>query len=585
MFGLQLFRKPYRPLKLARDEHVVRYVNGTTAIVVQDSGISRKQYTVHSTVPLATKGRTPRAQHAVRADDASDPATSAGSSGGGIEPVNLALQPVDGSFDTENSADPVDISTNPADGVSFPEQSYSVHLQTQSAGADTGGSSSSSDSGELVGDTAWFGNVATNEDLAVMPLATGAELSLQLRGLNSPQDSELVFHLPPDTQLRMAPDGSGEAQIVHGGLIVGGILPPSATDAAGTSVPVTLALDPSDPDALSMDVANLSSYQLPVMVDPEILNFQVNTGSWYASAFNGWTFVSSTPTISGVKDPSTSVNGLYITANGAPADSIGEWYYQAPAGSYVQEVDFDAPINGPSNDCMMEGIYSSTLQEPALGLDFRTVGSTASVIPSPNVQCGNYDLNENETHCAGTSCTPGWDGAAAQFLDQDTAYEGMVTQSTNTSALLYMYGATVWLYDDIPPNLTVSGSGYEPSTAITSPTNLALSLNATDGSTSVPSGGVVTIVSEVNGLPTAWANPQTCPNGGCSLSLNATFNTGQLPKPDGFMVEVLRTDLGEERARARHQPGRPREIARSSSRVASCSLGERCTGSGACDAQ
>src|ERR1700683_3129770 len=141
---------------------------------------------------------------------------------------------------------------------------------------------------------------------------------------------------------------------------------------------------------------------------------------------------------------------------------------------------------------MEEGIYSTWLQSWATGVDGQTIVNpvtgvtTTAQIGSPSLECSNdsYSMNESEIHCPGSTCTPGWDGAVAQSLDSDTAIEGMFTNGPSTGALLYMYGAAVWLYDDIPPAVSVSGSGYDPTGPITTPTNLSMTTTASTSAAS-----------------------------------------------------------------------------------------------------
>ncbi|MDQ6778291.1 MAG: integrin alpha, partial [Actinomycetota bacterium] len=458
-FGSALFAAARNPLRLHKGQRVTGFSNAYTAKVVEGRGSRAKHYTVVSTVPL-TAGRPVMRNSVSKTGGNTSASGTSGTGTGTSAPVDLTLASNGGSFTTTNSPSPLTISTDPTKGLSFSRSSYSVHLQRRADGKPQ-------DPGQLVGNTAWFGNVAQNEDLAVTPTDTGAELSLQIRGLDSPQTTNLVFDLPAGSALQMTPGGSGSAEIVHGQEKIAAILAPSAVDAAGTAVPVTLSVGPDssgDRNVLSMHVANLDQYQLPILEDPVLANYQIGTGT-VTDPFTGWNFYSTSPQTNCVNSCNASGawvfapgqwNGLYIDST-APAGNFAEWAYAAPAGAHIARVDFGQPYLRPSNSCAIEGIWSNSNAnwEPGQTLTISNGQATWSNAEATAL-CDNEVYTNTDYHCVGFNYCAGPD-PAYPATDGNTAIFGLVNTGQSQDGVAYLYGAAVWLADTTPPTVNIGG--------------------------------------------------------------------------------------------------------------------------------
>ena len=120
--------------------------------------------------------------------------------------------------------------------------------------------------GSLQGASVLYANTQADTDTLAKPTSVGFELSSILRSEDSPH--ELYYHLGlPSGASLVQHDDRGPIQIVSGGGILGMVMPPSAVDAVGAAVPVSMSVKG---DLLALDVST-GEYQYPLDVDPEYL--------------------------------------------------------------------------------------------------------------------------------------------------------------------------------------------------------------------------------------------------------------------------------------------------------------------------
>lgn len=169
-----------------------------------------------------------------------------------------------------------------------------------------------------------YPNVATDTDFSVAPTPTGVETLTTIRSAESPDSETLRLDLPEGDTLVQEEAG---AVVDREGRKVASILPPTATDADGAAVPVTMTVEG---DSLTLEVLPGPTTAYPLLLDPI-----VESDDWYdaetTTGQGGWHFVTNIPPTPGVT-PIANNQGLDIWAhdgwyyNGSQAG----WYYYVP---------------------------------------------------------------------------------------------------------------------------------------------------------------------------------------------------------------------------------------------------------------
>jgi RHS repeat-associated protein len=236
------------PPSLPAGQRIVRYMGARTAQLSLAGG---KHAVIESLGPIATPAGPDR-----------------------YRPVNLALADRGGSFVPANSDVAVQIPKRLSSGVALPGIGVSL-MPTNSSGAPLAGGQ-----GALDGASVIYANTQTDADTLVKPTIEGFEINSLLRSSDSP--SELYFRVGVPRGARLIQDRrSGAVSIVEEGQALAGILPPSARDAAGTAVPVSMSVSG---DMLTLMVhLGSGSYQFPVAVDPTVTDntlFAVRGTDW-----------------------------------------------------------------------------------------------------------------------------------------------------------------------------------------------------------------------------------------------------------------------------------------------------------------
>jgi RHS repeat-associated protein len=217
-------------------------------------------------------------------------------------PVSLALGEVNGAFESKR----------PVVGVRIPKK-LSEGVQLRSAGVsltpvDASGAPLNGAEGVLEGADAFYANTQTDMDDLVKPTTEGFAADTVLRSVASPE--QLSFHvgMPAGAEL-VQPNGAlGPILVVKEGTTLAIISAPTATDAAGTQVPVTLSLSGA---TLTMTVAHpAGAYQYPILVDPTVED------PWVDIPGN-WAFATSDPS-----EIKLSTSNHYIEGSDPP---VGEW--------------------------------------------------------------------------------------------------------------------------------------------------------------------------------------------------------------------------------------------------------------------
>ena len=239
------------PAGIFDDLHVEKFLADNVAVIAageqpespteEDSGQAGYQGAtlMQSTVPLRTEGPS-----------------------GNEETVDLGLRHTEGELQPANPLVEVGIPQELGEGIELPESGVTIEL----AGAPEDLSPSTVD--QSVG---FYPNVATDTDLAVAPAPTGVETLTQMRSADSPRSQTFELGLPDGASLEA--EGGG-AKVTREGETILGVAPPTAIDATGGEVPVSLAVSGS---SLTLIVSPAPSTRYPILVDPLFQTYE-----WYA---------------------------------------------------------------------------------------------------------------------------------------------------------------------------------------------------------------------------------------------------------------------------------------------------------------
>jgi YD repeat-containing protein len=179
---------------------------------------------------------------------------------GHLEPIDLALRDSGSYFMPTTSQVPVRISKAISNGVRASQSGVSL-TPTDAKGEALHGSE-----GSLQGASVLYANTQTDADTLAKPTSRGFELSTILRSEASPHVLYYRLGVPSGTSL-IQHQRRGPIEIVSHGALLGMVMPPTAVDATGANVPVTMGIKG---DLLRLNVDDTSrEVQYPLAVDPE----------------------------------------------------------------------------------------------------------------------------------------------------------------------------------------------------------------------------------------------------------------------------------------------------------------------------
>jgi sugar lactone lactonase YvrE len=183
-----------------------------------------------------------------------------GSDSGGLEAVDLSLERSSGEVTPANPLVEVGIPQALGEGIELPGPGVTIRLM----GAPESRSTS-------IGDPtlAFLPNVGPNTDLAIVPTPTGVEAFTQIRSAASPHTQTFELDLPAGAELRASPDGG--AVVEKEGRALVGISPPTAMDATGTSLPVSLQIQGN---RMTLTTSFDETTPLPILVDPLVQSYE-----------------------------------------------------------------------------------------------------------------------------------------------------------------------------------------------------------------------------------------------------------------------------------------------------------------------
>lgn len=267
--------------------------------------------------------------------------------GEGTEPVDLSLERSGQGFVPANPLEEVELPGSAAEPIRL-EGGINVGLP---ATADQ----PAARLGEM---DLFYAETEKATDTLVAPRATGVEVFEQLRSPESPEEFRFDLSLPESTKLQPSAHGSGAEVVSDDGNVVAEVTPPTASDAQGAVVPVTMQVEG---DSLVLDVPHRGTeFAYPILVDPNFVNNTTNFSEWALGTGNyGGYYMQSIP---GSLDAFSWANTWY------PEWSSANWVYTAVnQTTYIAAATF-SPIYFLANGCNTEnphgyvGIYNTATQ-------------------------------------------------------------------------------------------------------------------------------------------------------------------------------------------------------------------------------
>jgi RHS repeat-associated protein len=178
-------------------------------------------------------------------------------------PVDLSLADVAGGFEPSRPVIGVHIPKHVSEGVRLAGTGVSL-TPVDESGSALGGAE-----GVVDGAGVLYANTQTDADTLVKPTTAGFAADTMLRSAESPQQLSYRVGMPAGARLVAEGNGAGQATVLDKGKVLATVSEPSAQDAAGTTVPVSMS---ASGDLLRLTVKHRAGeYQYPIAVDPDVV--------------------------------------------------------------------------------------------------------------------------------------------------------------------------------------------------------------------------------------------------------------------------------------------------------------------------
>lgn len=172
----------------------------------------------------------------------------------GIERVvDLTLQPTEDGLEPVNPLVDVEIPVQLGEGISLPGSGVEIEIPGAPDRAPS----------NIEGGGAFYPNVDTDSDVIVVPTPTGVETFTLLRTPEAPRRQTFDLQLPEGAHVEEV--AGGGAKVVRGEETLLMVHPPSAIDAEGNAVPVSMEVAES---TVVVEAAPSSGVAYPILVDP-----------------------------------------------------------------------------------------------------------------------------------------------------------------------------------------------------------------------------------------------------------------------------------------------------------------------------
>jgi virginiamycin B lyase len=248
------------------------------------------------------------------------------------EAIDLGLSQAGNGYAPIRSLVPVTI------GKHLPEGATLTDVGVSLTPVDAQGHALSGAEGQIDGASVFYGASGSDMDSAIKPGAFGVSVDDLLRSPRSPRNLYFRVSLPQGASLQQSRKGAGVAQVIDRGRPLATILVPSARDASGWPVPVTMRVHG---DVLSLTVdERAGEYQYPIEVDPEMLAQDRQLWESVAGMKSNWVFSSHYGVFSGggcACDSEWGILGVSATNATYKAGEEGTWEYQTHGDSDIYE--------------------------------------------------------------------------------------------------------------------------------------------------------------------------------------------------------------------------------------------------------
>jgi hypothetical protein len=234
--------------------------------------------------------------------------------------VDLDLEQAgDGELQAANPLVEVSIPGELGEGISLPQSGIDVRL----AGAPAERAPSVVDES-----AAFYPNVAEDSDFTVVATPTGFETFSQLRTPEAPLTQTYEVDLPSGASLLATPEGG--ARVARDGETLAMVAPPTAIDAEGEAVPVSLAIDGS---SLIVTAAPAPDSAYPILVDPTFESYYWSMNNNTDGIGTDWVSTSSHPLFEarsyGYGGAEKGLN-IYSYGGPVPVGTQANWNYHVP---------------------------------------------------------------------------------------------------------------------------------------------------------------------------------------------------------------------------------------------------------------
>lgn len=286
---------------------------------------------------------------------------------GGFAPIDLALKTsADGYAPTRSSVSvriPRDLST----GVRTPQNGVTL-IPVDPQGRALSGR------GVIDHSSVVYANTQQASDTVVKPTPTGFQIDDMLRSFDSPQ--RLLFRVDAPSGATLVKDPTSESvRVSVGGATLATILPPAATDSAGTPVPASMSTAGT---TVTVDVPHqASSYLYPIDVDPEINDSQLAETS--GGKHTNWEFKSSNEARFGHKAIYEGPGKEHLETTGTAeygATEFAYWAYETKGNSKIYELK--AKTSAKNKGAKIESFLQF---QSSAGTENRTLLSTEGAEP------------------------------------------------------------------------------------------------------------------------------------------------------------------------------------------------------------
>ncbi|HTB50824.1 MAG TPA: hypothetical protein VK701_07590, partial [Solirubrobacteraceae bacterium] len=376
-------------------------------------------------------------------------------------PVDLHIHEAAGAFQPVTPVVALTIPKHLSDGTQLGRTGISL-TPTTSSGSDVAGSE-----GEIDGTGVIYPNTLEDTDTLVKPTTLGFSMETLLRSSQSPRQLYFRVNIPSGSQLVAASDGSGGADVLENGAPIATIPAPSAEDAEGTPVPVSMTVRG---DVLMLTVPESSQYRLPLAVDPSVVDSIWQNEYYYNTYYRTeWTFWHSGPYFTAPEHPEggkwtenisgkhveNEYGGLFYTTRGASVISStqveGEWtntgahiqsavLLQTPTSPYTEDYDFLPEATEPGR-----GTYTGQACAPSLNCPETTAGPAP---PENGNTAGFEQIALHEGNAAIDTVTKAYVDIRQEQgpeLSFNTTNSKIKNPATGEEVPNVLYGAGSWL--------------------------------------------------------------------------------------------------------------------------------------------